>query len=391
MRKILTSGLLLLAITLPVAAQNLEDDYSPGWWARMFEQYSSPKPLYLEPDTVSVVLMGDVMMHKEQIVNASRPDGSYDFSTYFEAVEGMIGEADLAVANMEFTLAGEPYSGYPCFSSPDGYEEYLAGCGVDIFLTANNHILDKGRAGIERTLGIYSKMEKEGRIRHTGASLSASDDSLRFPLHTVVRGVRIAIVNFTYGTNATIGGDYPKVHRTDTAEIASAIAEARASGVDFIIAVPHWGVEYVLRHSASQGRLARWLAEKGCDAVVGAHPHVLQDTEVLTVSRSDGIGVKNVPVVYSMGNIVSNMSAGNTQVGMFVTLRFATDRFGGKTMLEPQLTLTWCSRPGRLHRSYATIPIKEYVGRRSLWMNPSDYDKMVSSYERVKEETGIKD
>ncbi len=68
---------------------------------------------------------------------------------------------------MEFTLAGRPYTGYPCFSAPDCYAEAIAESGVDIFLTANNHILDKGREGIERTLGIYTRMEEEGRARGT--------------------------------------------------------------------------------------------------------------------------------------------------------------------------------------------------------------------------------
>lgn len=60
-------------------------------------------------------------------------------------------------------------------------------------------------------------------------------------------------------------------------------------------------------------------------------------------------------------------------------------------MLAPRLTLTWCSRPGHLSGGYTTIPIKEYRGRRDLWRNHWDYDKMIASYERVKKETGIKD
>lgn len=158
------------------------------------------------------------------------------------------------------------------FLGADSYAESIAGSGVDIFLTANNHILDKGREGIERTLGIYSRMEKEGRVRHTGAAVSAMDDSLRFPLKVVSKGIRLAFINFTYGTNCGIKEAFPKVHRIDTVEIAGAIQRAKESGADFIVALPHWGAEYVLRHSASQERLARWLAGKGCDAVIGGAP-----------------------------------------------------------------------------------------------------------------------
>ena len=338
---------------------------------------------------MNVVIMGDMMMHRDQISNARTGEDTFDFSECFPKVEHLIKEADIAVANMEFTLAGKPYTGYPCFSAPDSYAESIAGSGVDIFLTANNHILDKGREGIERTLGIYSRMEKEGRVRHTGAAVSAMDDSLRFPLKVVSKGIRLAFINFTYGTNCGIKEAFPKVHRIDTVEIAGAIQRAKESGADFIVALPHWGAEYVLRHSASQERLARWLAGKGCDAVIGAHPHVLQDTTTMIVQN--GKSMRQVPVVYSLGNFISNMSAPNTQIGMMVTLRFTKDWLGNRNMLEPLLTLTWCSRPGHLTRGYTTIPVKEYIGKRDHWRNPWDYDKMVTSYERVKRETGIID
>lgn len=348
-------------------------------------------PPYQAPDTLSVVFMGDMIMHSGQIANALTKDGEYDFSGCFPLVSHLIRKADIAVANMEFTLAGRPYTGYPCFSAPDSYAESIAESGVDVFLTANNHILDKGRNGIERTLGIYSRMERDGRVRHTGASVSAEDDSLRFPLRMTAKGIRLALINFTYGTNIGLKDAFPKVHRIDTAEIAGAVRRAKASGADFIIAIPHWGTEYVLRHSSSQERLARWLAEKGCDAVIGSHPHVLQDMETVTVANANGIGSRKVPVVYSLGNFISNMSAPDTQIGMMVTLRFTKDRLGDKNMLEPSLTLTWCSRPGGMTRGYVTIPVKEYLDRRYVWLNPLDYDKMVSSYRRVKKETGIKD
>lgn len=378
MRKNLTIGLFLI-LSWSAAAQLHRDIFR------------FPHPLYQAPDTVSIVFLGDMMMHSGQIANARTAEDTYDFSACFSRVERLIKQADIAVANMEFTLAGRPYTGYPCFSAPDSYVEAIAESGVDIFLTANNHILDKGKGGIERTLGIYSKMEEEGRARHTGASLSAPDDSLRFPLKVACRGIRFAFINFTYGTNSRLKEEFPKVHRTDTAEIALAIRAAKESGADFIIALPHWGNEYVLRHSASQGRLAQWLAEKGCDAVVGAHPHVLQDIETLTVAKDNGIGTRQVPVVYSLGNFISNMSAPHTQVGMMVTLRFTKDRLGDRSMLDPALTLTWCSRPGHLTKGYTTIPVKEYVGRRDQWLNPRDHDKMTASYNRVKKETGIID
>ena len=96
-------------------------------------------PCVPEPDrdTLTICILGDIMMHDAQMENASRKGGSYDFSTYFEHIGEDIRTADIAIANMEFTLAGTPYSGYPCFSAPDSFTAYLKDCGFDIFLTAN--------------------------------------------------------------------------------------------------------------------------------------------------------------------------------------------------------------------------------------------------------------
>lgn len=347
------------------------------------------RPLRQLPDTATILVMGDVMMHRDQISNAARPDGTYDFSTYLANIKPMIEKADLSIANMEFTLAGRPYTGYPCFSAPDGYEDYVASCGVDVFLTANNHILDKGKNGLERTLSRYSDMESSGIVRHTGVSASEMDDRMRFPLMVAVKGVRVALVNFTYGTNIKGDSDFPKVHLTDKKEIEAAVRRARRAGADFVIALPHWGTEYVLNHSSSQEDLADWLAGIGCDAVIGAHPHVVQDCGMVS-AFSDG-SLKKVPVVYSLGNIVSNMSATNTQVGMIASLRIVTDEDGVKTMLPPRLTFTWCTRPGTLTDSYATVPVKDFIDKKDLWKRPSDHDNMVRSYLRVKSQTGIED
>ena len=347
------------------------------------------RPLRQLPDTATILVMGDVMMHRDQISNAARPDGTYDFSTYLANIKPMIEKADLSIANMEFTLAGRPYTGYPCFSAPDGYEDYVASCGVDVFLTANNHILDKGKNGLERTLSRYSDMESSGIVKHTGVSASDVDDRMRFPLMVAVKGVRVALVNFTYGTNIKGDSDFPKVHLTDKKEIEAAVRRARRAGADFVIALPHWGTEYVLNHSSSQEALADWLVGIGCDAVIGAHPHVVQDCGLVS-AFSDG-SLKKVPVVYSLGNIVSNMSATNTQVGMIASLRIVTDEDGVKTMLPPRLTFTWCTRPGTLTDSYATVPVKDFIDKKELWKRPADHDNMVRSYLRVKSQTGIED
>lgn len=363
----------------------------PRSLAQIPERVLPPKPLYRQADTVTISFVGDVMMHQGQIDNALQGDGSYSFTTYFKEMNGLISDSDLTVANMEFTLAGPPYTGYPSFSAPDEYAVHACRSGIDVFLTANNHILDKSRRGILKTLERYDEMEEAGMVKYTGCAADRDSDEKHNPLFLAVKGIRIALINFTYGTNQELECEYPLVHRIDTAWIGNAIRRAKAAQVDYIIALPHWGTEYVLTHSASQRKLALWLAQQGCDAIVGAHPHVLQDMECLQVGNESGIGMKEVPVAYSLGNMVSNMSAPNTRIGMVLRMRIATDCHGNHEMLPLKPVLTWCTRPGTLTPSYCVIPVKDYLCRRDLWIAPYDHDNMVDNYERVKSITNIED
>ena len=353
---------LVLLLSLPGRAQDLENI----WRQRIMDRC----PLFGEPDTLSMVIIGDVMMHARQL--------KYDPSPFLEQLSGRFRAADIVVANTEFSLGGPPYTGYPAFSAPDSYADYVAGLGVNVFLTANNHILDRGREGLRRTLWKYHAMEG---IRVAGTAETEQADSAAYPLLLVEKGFRIALINFTYGTNAEIHGGWPVVHLEDRDDIARAFERARRLGADFIVVLPHWGVEYELRHSARQESLARWLADQGADVIVGSHPHVVQDS----------VRIGRTPVFYSVGNAISNMSAPNTRLELMVTLRFVRDRMRQTQMLPPQLEFLWCTLPGTLTDNYATIPVRDYIGKRDRWLAPYDYDNMMATWRRVKAATGIED
>ena len=328
--------------------------------AQILHYIPKAKEISTMADTVRISIIGDVMMHSRQL--------EFDHRGFLKHINHKLKSADFAIANMEFSLGGEPYSGYPAFSAPDSYAESLAkDSGVDVFLVANNHILDRGKRGMQRTLDIYDEMG----IKHSGNE---------YPLMISRKGIKIALINFTYGTNMRDDGSSPKVHRFDKKEISEAITQARTAGADFVIALPHWGNEYQLTHSSTQEEWAKWLVEQGTDAIIGTHPHVVQDST----------HIKGVPVIYSIGNAVSNMSAKNTRLGIMATLTFLRDSASGETrMLEPDLEFIWCSLPGMLTDNYSTIIIKEWATRRNEWLTPYDYDNMTATLKRVQSETGI--
>ena len=334
-----------------------------------------PRPLHDAMDTVTVHIIGDVMMHSPQF--------SRDHRKFFANIAPKMREADFSIVNMEFTLAGAPYTGYPCFSSPEYIADYMVeDCGADVLLTANNHILDYGTRGIRRTLEIYGRLADSLGIRHTGAALDQRQRDENYPLILERHGFKIAVINFTYGNNLGPQSEWPKVNNMKEDDVHAAFEKAKDKGADFIVAIPHWGIEYQLRHSAEQERWASWLVDEGADVVVGGHPHVVQDTT----------HIKGVPVIYSLGNAVSNMSIINSRLELAVTLRFVMDRASGrKRMLEPQLDFMWCTLPGTLTDSYATIYVKEWANRRDDWLTPSDFDNMIETWRRVRTATGIED
>ncbi len=357
---------------------NAQELTIPERWSR---SYYHVDPIFA-PDTLTIRILGDIMMHEKQITGARQQDGTYDFSSYFMFIEDEIREADISIANMEFTLAGEPYTGYPCFSAPDSFAAYLAECGFDIFLAANNHIFDKGAKGAERTVDIYREMARTHGIMFTGIAGDEEELQANNPLFIRKKGIYLALMNFTYGTNMGLAAEWPKTnYMGERGKISKAFSTAEEKDADFILAFPHWGTEYVLKHSEKQESEAEWLAGNGADWIIGAHPHVIQDT-----GMTDG-----VPVAYSLGNAVSNMSATNTQLELMATVRIVRHDNGDMEKLPLEFKYLWCSRPGGYNSSYTVIPVKEFMERKDEWANEADYHKMTATYERVKKETGIND
>ena len=148
-------------------------------------------------DTTEVAFVGDAMQHGPQLRAAAQSDGSYDYSDCFALIEDDIKAADYAVANLECPLGGAPYQGYPLFSAPDAYALQLQKSGFDLLLTANNHCMDAGSKGAERTVKALDEMG----MGHIGTYLNADDRSKRLPYIVDVNGLKIAFLTYTYGTN----------------------------------------------------------------------------------------------------------------------------------------------------------------------------------------------
>lgn len=285
---------------------------------------------------ITLLFAGDLMQHQGQIDAARRPDGSYDYTPCFQYVKEEVSRADVAIANLEVTLAGRPYRGYPQFSAPDEYAQAVKEAGFDVLLTANNHCLDRRQKGLERTIRVLDSLQ----IPSVGTYTDKSDRESRYPLIIERNGFRIALLAYTYATNGIEAQAPNMVNYIDKDQIIEDIRKARLQKADVIIACMHWGIEYCMLPEYQERQMADWLIAQGVDHVIGGHPHVLQPMEL----RPDDYTAARHVVVYSLGNYISNMSAPNTDGGAM--LKMELKRIGHITALaDCSYSLVWTSRP----------------------------------------------
>lgn len=286
-------------------------------------------------DRITLLFVGDLMQHQAQI-NAAKREAGYSYADCFKHVKNEISEADLAIGNLEVTLAGKPYSGYPAFSAPDEYLYAIKEAGFDVLLTANNHCLDRRKKGLERTILMLDSL----KLPHAGTYMNKEERRRQYPLLVEKNGFRIAFLNYTYGTNGIEASPPNVVNYIDKEQIKGDILAARRMLPDAIIACMHWGIEYRSLPEREQRELADWLIRQGVDHVIGSHPHVLQPMEIKKDARTPARHV----IVYSLGNFISNMSKENTDGGAMVKLELQRV-FRITRLLDCNYALIWTSRP----------------------------------------------
>ena len=264
-------------------------------------------------DSISLYFAGDMMQHKAQLDAALQPDGTYNYTGCFTQVTPEIEAADIAVCNFETTLGGAPYTGYPQFCSPDAYAAAIRDAGFDIFLTANNHCLDRRSKGLIRTLDVLDSLG----IQHLGTYRNQAERDSLYPFIVQLNNIRIALLNYTYDTNGIPVAPPCIVNYIDTTVIKKDLEKARAQKADCIIACMHWGTEYRLEPDKSQTELEDWLYGHGVSHIIGGHPHVVQPVRTLPDYR--GRPMRHL-TVWSLGNYISNMSAPHTYTGLAVTV-----------------------------------------------------------------------
>ncbi len=308
-------------------------------------------------ETIEIMAVGDLLMHID-IVQAMYDwnNDTYNFDYNFELIKDYLGKADLTIANLETTLAGEEsgYSGYPCFNTPDELANSLKNSGVDVISNMSNHSLDKGEYGFLRTRNV---------LKEKGFDIIGTRDSEEDSRYIIkkINDIRVGIIAYGYTTEGYEGErclngipipeELSSLMNTfnpydvdnDLLAMKQEIENMREEDADVIVFYMHWGEEYQLEPNESQIKIARFLAEEGVDIIFGDHPHTIQPIDI--IESEDGN--HSTVVIYSLGNFISSQrteSIGNpyTEDGLMVSVNITKNFKTGEVIVDiPQYIPTW--------------------------------------------------
>lgn len=304
-------------------------------------------------ETIIVTIAGDAMAHKPQTDAAFLANEKcHDFKGVCDYLQPVLENSDLNILNLETTLAGEPYKGYPQFSAPDAFAEAFKQAGFHFFVLANNHCADRGNAGAKRTLNVLKQMN----IPSAGVYGDSIDRAQRYPALLYVRNLKIALLNYTYGTNGlTLEKPFTVNYLNDTLQIIGDIEKAKKQNPDVILALLHWGNEYERQPSNTQKQQARFFLSQGVDAIIGSHPHVVQPFEYFAFDETDS--TKKKPVFWSLGNLVSNQRKEHTDGGILAKLSITKNLHTGEVKIHQcQGIPYWVYKNTEIHPGYFILP-----------------------------------
>lgn len=245
-----------------------------------------------ETKKMSLVAVGDCLIHGAVYIDAKTGSNTYDFSDMISSVKPMIENYDLKYYNQETIIGGKNLgvSHYPRFNSPDEIGDNMVDLGFNLVSLANNHALDKDEAGI-----LYSNEYWKGKSVITAGTYSSKEerDNIKIYEQNGIKYAFLAYTTTTNGLSTPAGKEYLVNVYSD--EQAKADIDKIKDKVDVIIVSMHWGDEYVFEPTESEKEIAQYLSSLGVNLIIGSHPHVIQPVGY----------VNDTLVIYSLGNFLS--------------------------------------------------------------------------------------
>lgn len=309
-----------------------------------------------------------------------------DYTDMIADVLPLLAEPDLTVMNFEGNLVGSPY-GTKTSSAPLQLLQTLKAAGVDMLQMANSRSINNGITGLYSTLQAIRSVG----IEPVGAYATNEEftDNGGYTLWEV-EGVRIAVVAFTKGMDNMalpagsekcvnlLYSDYSSTYsKVDTEGITRILKRVEKEKPDVTIALLHWGSEYNNSHSSAQEKVRTLMLENGVDAILGTHPHYVQEVEF---DREAG-----TLVAYSLGDFISDRERPNTEYSVILDLEITKDEKGKTKITNYTYTPIYTRedengmlRVVRIQNALEAYE-KKYLGR----ISREEYEAMSSALEKI--------
>lgn len=269
-----------------------------------------------KPTSAKLVAVGDNLMHRSCTLSAKNADGTYDFTKHFANMADIFKAADLAVISQDTVLGGIELGATSTetgiFNTAVELADGMADAGINVVLAANNHIMDEGSAGLNTMMSYFSTKYPNITLLGVNNSREAKDE----PVYVETNNIKIAMINYSYGSNQTADLDASPylLNKYDEDWLSDILKQAREEA-DFIIAFPFWGEQNSMDYTQEQERQAQFLADNGVDLIIGSYPHVVEPVKWITAENGD-----RTLVYYSLGNFqsiqntVENMLGGQANI-----------------------------------------------------------------------------
>ena len=247
----------------------------------------------IDEKRMSLVAVGDALIHSGVYYDASIGNGNYDFSNMFTEITPLIQDYDLKYYNQETIIGCKKLgvSNYPRFNSPDEIGLDMIKAGFNMVSLANNHSLDKNEEGVVYSVNFWNNTN----AIVSGQNISFEDRDSKIKVYEQ-NGIKYAFLAYTNSTNGLTmpkGKEY-LVNLYSNEQAYEDINKIK-DDVDVIIVSMHWGDEYSHTPNDLQKEQAKYLSNLGVDLILGSHPHVIQPVSY----------VDNTLVIYSLGNFIS--------------------------------------------------------------------------------------
>jgi poly-gamma-glutamate capsule biosynthesis protein CapA/YwtB (metallophosphatase superfamily) len=236
--------------------------------------------------SVSVVVVGDIMLEGGPMRAMQRGQDPFaSFAPLFKSADVRVGNLECVVATVGLVEPDKPNT----FRVPPSTLKYVRK-HFDAVGLANNHSGDFGPKAFTQMVGL---LKREG-LGYYGGGLNLSE--AHTPWVVERKGVRIAFLGYNEFQPRNFEADHDRagIAWSEDEQVVRDIATARTQWrADVVIPIMHWGWEEA-KANPRQRALARRMIDAGADAVIGGHPHQVQDTDVY----------KGKPIFYSLGNFV---------------------------------------------------------------------------------------